>query len=254
MSNDVLKLAVELAKTNPKAAYNLVLGTDAALLAKRDPKTAYAVVTAQHKFPMGSWGGAEYTWPEPEDFEVVPEKRDVLGDYVKVTYQYDGDLDLFVDMDASPLADSRGRKPGKFEARYYGNKATGFWPNVGVVPRVLQTLIGKATKARQDIETALTKVGGPKWEVIYDWGQLSAEFKNPVGASDTTMSATFEDIAQTIFGDQDEGEATISFAAGSDYQGFYGQQSVRKTYRSVEDIEKVLKEAEHLWVTWNKPA
>jgi hypothetical protein len=254
MGSDILKQAVELVKTNPKAAYSLVLGTDAALLAKGgDAKTAYEVVAAQHELPMGSWGGAEYAWPEPEDFEVVPEKRDVLGDYIKVTYQYDGDLDLFVGMNASAHADSQGKKPGRFEARYYGNMINGPWRTIEDIPRLLDSMIGEATKARQDIEAALTKVGGPQWEVIYDWGQLSAEFKNPVEASDTTMNVTFEDIAKTIFGDQNEGEATISFAAGSDYQGFYGQQSVRKTYRSVEDIEKILKEAEHLWAGWNKP-
>lgn len=250
---NILKQAAKLAKTNPKAAYSLVLGADVALLAKRDPKTAYAVVAAQHELPMGAWGDSEYRWPEPEDFEVIPEKRDVLGDYTRVTYQYNGDLSLSVGMDAKPHADSEGKNPGKFEAHYYGSTESGTWKDPGDIPRVLQSMVDKATTARLDIETSLTKIGGPKWKAIYDWGQLSAEFQNPVETSDTTMNVTFEDIAQTLFGDQNEGEATISFAAGSAYQGFYGQQSVRKTYRSVEDIKKILKEAEGLWKDWNKP-
>jgi len=249
MGDHTLRRAAKLAKTNPKAAYSLVLGTDPASLAKRDPKTAYMVVLAQQELPMGDWVGARHFWPTPDDFEVLPEKKDLLGDYQEVTYQFNGDLNLTVTMSTGPFGNMQGGGLGSFHASYYSTEEGGTWKDEAEILAVLQGLVAKANQAQYDLAAALAKVGAPKWRATYDWGQLSVDLVSPTEA---TMNVTFEDVTGVIFGKQETGEATITFTAGVDPTGSYGQQNARETYRSIEDIEAILAHAERLWDDWTR--
>lgn len=248
----ILQRAAKLAKINPRAAYALVLGVSPAKVAETDPKTAYTMVTARGT-PMGAWEGVEYFWPEPLEFDLIPERKDRFNDYYEVMYQYiGGDISLSVDMNAVPHIHSGGDKPGKFEARYHGQTEKGTWRDIKAIADVLRKLIGKAKTARKKAQDALKKLGGPKWDVMYDWGELAAEFKNPDRRSDATMVITFESVDDVIFGSEDKGEASINYAAGSDYEGAYGQREERRTYRSQDDMKGILTEAERLWKGWEK--
>jgi len=251
-----LQQAAKLAPGAPQAAYRRALlaldGPDPAEVAKTDPRQAYTLVLdklARRKVPMSVWGEREYYWPEPMEFELSPDRKDRIGDYYEVTYLFVGDLALSVVMNAGPFIDSEGDKPGKFKATYHGTTESGTWRDIEDIPRVLRDLISKAQKARKDAEDDLTKVGGSKWKVTYDWDQLLAEYQNP-DSDGAVMSVTFENVEDAVFG-PGEGEAIISYAAGRDYQGAYGRQGERKTYRSKADIERDLKAAEKLWKRWH---
>ena len=251
-----LQQAAKLAQGAPGAAYSRALlaldGPGAAEVARIDPCLAYSLVLdklARRKVPMSVWGEQEHYWPEPMEFELSPDRKDRIGDYYEVTYLFVGDLSLSVVMDAGPFIDSDGDKPGKYKATFHGATEAGIWKDLDDIPTVLRGLTTKAQKARRSAEDALTRVGGSKWKVTYDWDQLLAEYQNP-DSDGAVMSVTFEDVEDAVFGEGD-GEAVISYAAGQDYQGAYGRQEERKAYDSKAAIEQVLKAAEKLWGRWH---
>jgi hypothetical protein len=237
-----------LAKESPRAAYSLLLGESASDLAKqRDPKVAYILAS---KVLMNSWGGVKEYWPEVAGFEIWGEAFDHY-DCFRVTYNYgSSDLNLSAEFDLGNWGDFQNGKPGKWKATILNEKDKGSWNGADDIPRILADLVAKAKKVQANIASKLTKVGGPKWDVLYDWGELTADYENPNEYSEAAMTVTFQDVDNVVFGEEDKGEAEAYFTAGADYQGSYGKQEKLFTYKTLDDIEKVLKEAEKLWDRW----
>ncbi len=204
---------------------------------------------------MGAWDGEEHFWPELHDFNFEGDKFDRFGDAYKATYQYvsrgDGYIDLFVDFEATDFVASSGTQAGEWSARSVGETRKGTWKTIDSIGGILRDLVKWAESVHKAAEQTLKKVGGPKWTVDLDGVSLTATFKSDDRSSDAWMTVTFEDVEDVIFR-SGASAAEIHYAAGSDYGGHFGERHERRIYRSLQDIDKVLKEAETLWKRWRK--
>ena len=221
------------------------------LLAKR---IVARVKSATHQVPMGSWDEVDHFWPNIPDFDLFVERADRFGDAYEVMYQsLGGEVSLFVTFFANDYVNSEGAKPMKYEATFHGAKKDGTVRKVEDISKLLSDLLRKAKDQVEKIREKLEGVGGTKWDVGFDGYELVAQFHSPNPEREAYMVVTFEEVDEVIFGsDKKQGSARIYFAAGADYEGSFGEKTVTQSYRSIDDIEKVLKKAEGFWTQWSK--
>jgi len=209
------------------------------------------IKSAAHQIPMGSWGEVDHFWPNFPDFDIFVERSDRFGDAYEVMYQsLGGEVSLFVTLFANDYVNSEGSKPIKYEATFHGDTAKGTIRKVEDLARLLNDLLRKAKAKVAKIRKELEKVGGTKWDVDFDGYELNAQFHSPSPEKDAYMIVTFQEVDEVIFGDKSQGDARIYFAAGADYEGAFGEKTLTQGYRSLDDIEKVLKKAESLWASY----
>lgn len=198
---------------------------------------------------MGAWDGQDHYWPEMHDWEFSGDSYDRFGDAYRGTYQYISRgghyIDVFVHFDITGLPE----KPGKWQASGAVGEKSGALRKVEDIPKVLDEALKWAAEGHKKVEKALEKAGGPKWDVNYDGYEWAADYKNTDRYSDASMTVTVNDIEDTIFRGK-PGVAEIHFILGADYRGNYGEETERRPFRTVDDLNKVLKEAERLWGKW----
>lgn len=104
-----------------------------------------------------------------------------------------------------------------------------------------------ADRAKDALVKRLEGLGGRTWgRGTFDDSSLL--FVRTEG--ELNMTVSFEFILEVLSGEWDRADADIHFTAGSDYEEHIGERRERITYRSVDEIPKVLQRADRLWKQW----
>lgn len=211
------------------------------------------IVAHSRDIPMGGWDGEAKFWPTVPGFEGMVERADKFGDAYEVWYQKT-DEGFIVEFNGLDFVNSSGKRPGKWSADgIHGKSKDGTWKSIADIPKILAEVSNFAREAEKEAEEALLKLGGPKWELYYHYDDLVANFKNPDKYSDASMFVTFPNVMNVMaeHPGYSTDDAEVQYAAGSDYEGFFGKQRVERPFKSTKDIERILDEAEkQLWPRW----
>jgi hypothetical protein len=96
----------------------------------------------------------------------------------------------------------------------------------------------------------------PNWEIYYDADadDLIVDYKAPGRSefSDSNMSGSFYTPLKIFTGGKSDYD--MSYSKGADYAGHFGKKNLSGQVRSIDDIKKVLKDAEALWTKAEKRA
>lgn len=220
------------------------------MLASR-PKTARPMMTP--------WEGEHHAWPEvPPLWDEEGVQRDRFRDvHVMryVAYGVAGSPKLTVDTTpwvhhSKPEftykieAFDQEIKKGKFPFDAYERK----------IPELLKDTLAAAEKEVAKFAKELETLKVPHWEIRYDKrsDDLVVEYEAPDKNqySDSSMSGSFYGPLEVFTGGKSDYE--ISYSKGADYEGHFGVRELTGEVRSLEDIKKVLKDAERLWAKAEK--
>ena len=200
---------------------------------------------------MGSWDGVDHFWPDVPDFEISPEKRDAFGDFYEVMYQ---ESSKYFNSSVVVWFKYKGHSPlrtGMYDADIQGRAVSGTWKSEEDIPGILKELAKEERAAAESIRKQVLNLGGSSWDVGYDGLDVDADFENPNKYSEVSMSVLFEEVSEALVKGNTQ-TAEIHFRLGADPAGPFGEKSESRTYVTIKDMEKILKEAEGLWVKWMK--
>lgn len=117
------------------------------------------------------------------------------------------------------------------------------------IPRVLSRALQLAERESGAQAKKLEGLAVPNWEIYYDSsaGDLVVDYKAPDRSqySDSHMSGSFYSALRIFTGGKSEYD--IMYSKGADYDGHFGKRELHGEVRSLDDIKKVLKNAEALW-------
>jgi hypothetical protein len=117
------------------------------------------------------------------------------------------------------------------------------------IPKLLDRALQLAERESGSQAKKLEGLKVPNWEIDYDadMGDLIVNYKAPDRSefSDSNMSGSFYSALRIFTGGK--ADYDISYSQGADYNGPYGKKSLSGQVRSIDDIKKVLKDAEALW-------
>jgi len=193
-------------------------------------------------------------WPKVTGFDGYASDPDRYGFVSEMTYEAQGGLHVTVVFDYS--AYKRPPHSWKVDAAPLKGKLKGSWKSLKDVSRSLQ---GALTQYKAHLEEqsrkareSLQRLAGSNWD--YNDAGLGSGLeevvysrKNDFKYSDAHLDVTLDDVADVISGDSDRGEYRVSFSQGSDYMGHYGEKKLHGTWKSVDDVKKILADAEKLW-------
>lgn len=200
---------------------------------------------------LGNWDGVDHYWPSVNGFEMSVDRSDRFGDAYEVTYQRLGGTHLFVTFDAMSHIGHEGSKPIQYESDLNGELKKGTIRKVGDIPKLFKDLVREYDALEKRIRGDLEKIGGSKWESDFDGFGLQLYHESRDQYSEASMMIAFPGVATVLFGDSDDGEALIHYSKGAGPGGHYGEKEVNKSYKTIEDIKKIVDLAEKLWDQWD---
>lgn len=139
----------------------------------------------------------------------------------------------------------RGSRPATFEIEGFNDSVAGKWSDVREIPKILAKARAWGKQKMAKLKANVDRLFGRNWD--YDWvlGGIAARYTGLKGPE--VMSVDFEDPSSALSGGE-EGRATIFFAMDQDPGGWSGDKEVVRSYVSLKDMAKILKEAEALFM------
>lgn len=117
------------------------------------------------------------------------------------------------------------------------------------IPKLLDRALQLAEREAATHAKKLEQLKVSDWEIHYDkrGDELVVSYEAPGRSeySDSSLSGSFYSPLDIFTGGK--ADYSVSYSAGSDYEGRFGGRDLKGEVRSVEDIKKVLKDAEALW-------
>jgi hypothetical protein len=204
---------------------------------------------------LSPWGGEDHEWPAVDEsvWDEEQTSGDRFGDVFVMRYVGYGVAGLpMVTVDTTPWSHNN-RPEFTYSIKVFDEKAkSGKIPLEGYARSISKLLDEALTLAKHEVEgfaKQLDQLKVPHWEIEYDkrGDDLIVEYKAPDLSefSDSSMSGSFYSPLNVFKGEKSEYD--LSYSEGADYEGHFGQRELRGEVRSLEDIKKVLQDAERLW-------
>ena len=216
---------------------------------------------ARNEESMGSWDGEEHYWPDfPSPWELSSAKRSRFGDVNEGEWEFmdnvkvqgsSVDLAVYVAVDAQKYINSAGKSPLTYTVSGAGKEFKGSVKKPQDLIGVFKKAVAWAKDLYRKLGQRIEKLSNDRWDVSFGgMNDAYADYKGPVPEfSDAYMGITFWDPIEALVSGQAQ-EATIDFAEGADYTGAIGKQSLDRRYRSLQDMKKIMAEADKFWKKW----
>lgn len=210
---------------------------------------------------MTPWGGEDHAWPAvPLIWDEEGVQRDRFNDVFVMRYVNYGQAGTpSLTVDTTPW--THGNKPEfTYKIEVFGEKLdSGKFPVDDYerkIPDLLKLALAAAEREIAKYAKELETLKVPNWEIWYDKSadDLVVEYKAPGRNpySDSSMSGSFYSPLKVFTGEKSDYD--IHYSKGADYEGHFGVRELHGEVRSLEDIKKVLKDAERLWAKAEKAA
>ena len=208
---------------------------------------------------MSPWGGEDHAWPAvPPLWDEEGVQRDRFRDVHVMRYVAYGHAGSpMLTVDTTPWI--HNQKPeftytihafdqkvdsGKFPVDAYERK----------IPELLKKTLDAAQQEVAKYVKQLEQLKVPNWDIHYDKhsDDMVVEYQDPKLSeySDSNMSGSFYSPLKIFTGEKSDYD--ISYSKGADYEGHFGVRKLHGEVRSLEDVKKVLKDAERLWAKAEK--
>jgi hypothetical protein len=210
---------------------------------------------------MGSWDGKEQYWPNfPWPWELSFAERGRFGDVYVGEWAFMDNvkiqgssvhLAVYVAVDAERYINSSGKSPLTYTVSGAGREFKGSVKKPQDLIGVFKKAVVWAKDLYRKLGQRIEKLSNARWDVEFQGASAMADYKGPVPEfSDAYMGITFDEpIDALVLGKHQE--ATIDFAEGADYTGAIGEQSFSRRYRSLQDMKKIISDADKLWRKWS---
>lgn len=200
-------------------------------------------------------GGEQWEWPRVDertwDEEAV--ERDRFGDVFVMRYVAFGPAGVpMVTVDTRPWFHDN-RPEFQFTIEAFDSKVDSgkFKPDAYAreIPKLLSRALQLAERESGALAKKLEQLKVPGWEIEYDADAddliVSYEAPDRSEFSDSSMSGSFSRPLKIFTGGTSDYD--IMYSEGADYDGHFGVRDLQGQVRSLEDIKKVLRNAEALW-------
>lgn len=218
---------------------------------------AYLQKTARPK--LSPWDGEDHEWPAvAPSWDEEPVRSDRFHDVFVMRYV---DFGLagspMVTVDTTPWTHHK-QPEFTYSIQVFDQKVkSGKIPLDGYeksIPKLLDEAVEFAQREVNTFAKQLDQLKVPHWGIEYDkrGDDLIVQYKPPGQSpySDSSLSGSFYGPLDIFTGGK--ADYDISYSAGADYEGHYGVRELKGEVRSLEDIKKVLKDAERIWASAEK--
>lgn len=199
--------------------------------------------------------GEQREWPAVDErmWDLEPVQRDRFGDVHVMRYIALAPAGTpKVTVDTTPWFHDDRPEFG-FTIEVFGSKTDSgkFKPDTcdREIPKLLSRALQLAERAAGDHAKKLEQLKVPDWDITYDarGDDLTVVYLAPDQSefSDSSMSGSFYSPLEIFTGGKSDYD--VSFSAGADYEGHFGVRELKGQVRSVDDIKKVLRNAEAMW-------
>jgi hypothetical protein len=203
---------------------------------------------------LSPWGGEDHEWPAVSNvWDEEGVQRDRFNDVFVMRYVAYGLAGTpMLTVDTTPWV--HHQKPEfAYAIQVFDEKAkSGKIPLEGYersIPKLLEDALDFAKREVDGFVKQLGQFEVPHWDIEYDkrGDDLVVTYQAPDLSefSDSSMSGSFYSPLNVFKGETSDYD--LSYSEGADYEGHFGQRDLQGEVRSLEDIKKVLKDAERLW-------